>query len=550
MNNNYNNFDPYGSPVMPPYTEPPRTEAKPEPQPQPKPPKKTATARDMVFCLICLVVSIISVDFLLFAGAGIGVSVCASLILITSLVYLAGRGMRVSPYSVILSLVYLALSVSLTFSDGGFPKFLALFLMAATYTVILIHSMNLRRFEGGTYKSVGDVCYALFALTFGKIGKTWYAVFHKKDGELVINRKTGSVFIGFAFALPVLCVIIPLLSSSDAAFEGLINKITFERIWEIIGAIVMGAAFFLLWFGQIFSSADIKREKAPVRSERGGIEPTILASFLGVISLAYVLYLFSQLAYFFDAFSGLLPEGFTNAEYARRGFFEMTAICSLNLLFVFLVMVITRRKSPKAPLSLRLLSAFLCVFSMVLIATSLSKMILYIHTYGMTRLRIFTSVFMMFLAVVFLAVMIRLFVKKMPYMKAALVCASILVAGMCFFDVDGFIAKYNVEAYLDGRLTAVDMVAIRNLSSDAAVPYVFELLDDENEDVVYKAKEVLSDYAEEMFIIVHDHAENKHSVKEEAYDFRRYNIHEYKAREMLLERFEEYYMDIYFTPAY
>ena len=44
---------------------------------------------------------------------------------------------------------------------------------------------------------------------------------------------------------------------------------------------------------------------------------------LGMISLVYVLYLVSQLAYFSGGFSGILPKGYTMAEYARRGFFEM-----------------------------------------------------------------------------------------------------------------------------------------------------------------------------------------------------------------------------------
>ena len=537
-----NNFDQYGRPIRY-YGEPPKAQI-PVPPIQPEI-KKTASARDMVFALICLVVSIVSVDFLLWAGAGIGISVCAALILLVSIVFLAGKGMKISFYSIVLSALYLSLSASLTFSDGGFLKFLALFLMATTYTVILIDTMSLRRFEGGTYKSVGDICYAFFALTFGKIGKTWYAVFHKKDGELIINRKTGSVFIGFALALPVLCVIIPLLASGDAAFEGLIAKITFKKIWEIIGAIVLGAFLFLLWFGQIFSSADAKRERAEEKPDRRGLEPTILSSFLAVISMAYLLYLFSQLAYFFNGFSGLLPEGFTNAEYARRGFFEMFAVCALNLIFVFVVMIVCRRKNGRAAVSVRILSAFLCVFSLVLIATSLSKMILYIDTYGMTRLRIFTSVFMVFLAVVFVSVMVRLFVKKMPYMKVALCSAAILVSLMCFFDVDGFIAKYNVRSYLDGRLDTIDVLALRSLSSDAVVPYLFELLEDENEDVVYKAKEALTDHAQDMFIIVHDHTNEKHSVKKEAYDFRRYNIHEYRARKMLMERFDEYYVEMF-----
>ena len=130
-------------------------------------------------------------------------------------------------------------------------------------------------------------------------------------------------------------------------------------------------------------------------------------------------------------------------------------------------------------------------------------------------------------------------------MKVAIVAASLLVSLMCFVDVDGVIAKYNVEAYLDGRLETVDMKALGELSSDAVVPYVFELIDDEHENKSTAAKRLLSAYAEKMFDIGYDEKTKESFIKDSAYDFRRYNIPEYKAREILLENFDEYYMERY-----
>jgi len=538
-------FDQYGRPSAY-YGEEPKNQV-PTP-PKPEKVRKCASGRDMVFVLICLILSILFVDFLFWAGAGIGISLCSAAFLIVSLIYLSKKGMRMSVYTVALSVLYVALSASLTFSDGGFSKFLAICLLAVIYSVILVDTMGLRRYSAGTYGSIGDIVYALFALTFGSIGRAFYGVFHKKNGELVVNRKTGSIFIGFAFAIPVLCIIVPLLSSSDAAFEGLLQKMTFDKVGEIIGAIILGACFFILWFGQIFSAEDQKREKYERKAERGGIEPAVLTSFLAVISLAYVLYLFSQLAYFFDGFSGLLPEGFTMAEYARRGFFEMVAICAINLVIIFVTTVICKRRNGRSAVSVRAVSAFLCVFSLLLSATSLSKLVMYINSYGMTRLRIYTSLFCVFLAVVFIAVLIRLFVKNMPYMKAAIVCAAVLVGAMCYLDVDGVIAKYNVEAYLDGRLDTVDVFALSNLSSDAVVPYVFELIDDEDEKIRDGAKQVLSEFCEDTFEIEHDPETNNLKLIVDDYDFRRFNIREYNARKLLIEHFDEYYLyDEYFN---
>ena len=145
--------------------------------------KKCASGRDIVFVFICLAVSIFFADFLFWAGAGIGVSIMAAAILAVSIAYLSRKGMKMSPYTAILSVLYVAVSASLTFSDGGFSKFLALCHLAVIYGIIIVDIMDLRRFSAGTYASIGDVFYSLFGLTFGSVGKALCAVFHKRTAN-------------------------------------------------------------------------------------------------------------------------------------------------------------------------------------------------------------------------------------------------------------------------------------------------------------------------------------------------------------------------------
>jgi hypothetical protein len=84
-------------------------------------------------------------------------------------------------------------------------------------------------------------------------------------------------------------------------------------------------------------------------------------SFLTVISLTYLVYLFSQLAYFFSAFNGFLPEGYTRtaSAFARRGFFEMFAICAINILIISIISAFSKREGGKPSLAVRLLSLFI-----------------------------------------------------------------------------------------------------------------------------------------------------------------------------------------------
>ena len=502
--------------------------------------RRPASARDLVYAVIAAVSCVLTADFIFWSGTGIGVSAVSVIMYAATVIYLMKRKKHYSTYTALLNLSFVLIAVSLTFSDNSFAKFLSVCTMTAVYAATVTDMAGLRRSRAGSLYSVGDVCYTAFALTFGRIGRGTWALFHRKgeNGGRTVGRKTGFVLLGVALAIPVLCIVVPLLVSSDAAFEGLLKKITFRSFWEVAGALILGLFLFILLFSQAFCAPDTKVEKREEKDGRG-VDPVVTASFSVAVSVAYVLYLISQLAYFFNAFSGILQEGFTMAQYARRGFFEMSAICVINLAVVFTVSLITRKKEGKVSAAVRLPSLFICLFSLLLIATALSKMVMYIGSYGMTQLRIYTSLFMVFLAVVFVFVILRLFVRNTPYMKAVLVSAALIIAAAGFADTDRVIASYNVNAYLDGRLPAVDMTTLENLDSDAVVPYVALLVDDSDEEVSTRAMEILTDRFYENFEIKSDNNVTVHA--EYKGDFRNFNVPRYKAKELLSKDWQKYY---------
>ena len=101
-------------------------------------------------------------------------------------------------------------------------------------------------------------------------------------------------------------------------------------------------------------------------------------------------------------------------------------------------------------------------------------MFLYIESYGLTRLRVLTQVVLLFLALVTGLVAVRLFVPKLPYMKTVVLAGLLLGALVSWVDVDTFVAKYNVDAYLAGDLETVD-VSHLSVLGDGAVPHIYRL---------------------------------------------------------------------------
>jgi hypothetical protein len=135
-------------------------------------------------------------------------------------------------------------------------------------------------------------------------------------------------------------------------------------------------------------------------------------------------------------------------------------------------------------------TAALCIFTIALIATAMSKMAMYIDYYGLTRLRVYTSWFMIVLLFLFILVLIRQFKNFNGTRIAAVGCICLFLA-LCFGNVDGMIAKYNIDRYQAGTLENLDVAAFSELS-DGAVPYLYELYQETTDSgLKVKLKEVI-----------------------------------------------------------
>ena len=311
------------------------------------------------------------------------------------------------------------------------------------------------RRDKGSFSTVFDSPRSLFTMGFGGMGRTLRGLEDARKNAGTAGKRGGAAIAGLGIAIPVLAVMLPLLMRSDAAFEGLVELLP-ERDWTE-PFLSLAAGLLAAW---IFLSRALglhHREKdsfLPVRP--GRVSPITTGILLGAVCGLYLAYLFSQLAYFWGGLSGILPEGYTLAEYARRGFFEMAWLSGINLCLVLICSSLVERRE-KLPTATKALCLFLGAVTLFLIGSASAKMLLYIRSYGLTRLRILTQTVMLWLAVCTVLVCIRLGRQQFPYMKGVILTALALVGLLLWLDVDSFTARYNVQAYQSGRLETVDM---------------------------------------------------------------------------------------------
>jgi hypothetical protein len=242
--------------------------------------------------------------------------------------------------------------------------------------------------------------------------------------------------------------------------------------------------------------------------------------------------------YLFSAFMGTLPEAFTYAEYARRGFFEMCAIAGINLAVLLVAHLIVQREYAEEPKVLRVQTIVLSLFTTLLIVIGLSKMMLYIEAYGLTPLRVYTSWFMVLLFLVFAVVMIR---QLKRFNASRIIIAGFVVwfLILSYGNVDGMIANYNIRQYEEGSLQTLDIEALGSLS-DAVVPPLYKTyqqLDTTNASESILAERIIAaigEYSEESSGNENRREESQESEnsKRKSRGFLDYNYQRYQADEI------------------
>ena len=131
----------------------------------------------------------------------------------------------------------------------------------------------------------------------------------------------------------------------------------------------------------------------------GNLDRVVAYTVLSVVCAVYLFFLFVQFNYMFFAFGGKLPGGFIYSEYARRGFFELVAIAAINLGLLVAFYLFTAKKDGGIAKFLRGYLLTLSGITVVIIASAVSKMVMYMQVYGLTQLRVYTSWFMVLTAV-------------------------------------------------------------------------------------------------------------------------------------------------------
>ena len=285
------------------------------------------------------------------------------------------------------------------------------------------------------------------------------------------SRLLGALTRGLLLALPVLFVFGLLLESADGIFSSTMQRLlSFDMDLGTLMSRGLGVAFGASVAAGVLGHALRRRatkelgdaEVASATPRLGLIEALTLI--FAVNALFFVFAAF-QVAYLFVGDASSPASGYTFAEYARRGFFELVVVASLTLALVMALTRWTRRETRVAQTVFRASTSLMVVLTLIILSSAMRRLSLYEDAFGYTLLRVHTHVFMVALGAALAWRAVTLWWKPERFAVGAFATALGSVLVLNFLNPEAFIVRHNLERY--ARTGSLDTEMFYDLSADA-----------------------------------------------------------------------------------
>lgn len=362
------------------------------------------------------------------------------------------------------------------------------------------------------FKAPGHLFSALFSAHRSANGQT--------KGTNRVGKTLGFVMLGLIIAI-IPTVVVGILLSYDDHFTQLMGRLFDMRILgKIIRNLVFGLLFGAMLFGALLSALVRRRGQAstaaklpddvapPIVTSTHVVPVMVICAALCPVMLLYIVFFISQWEYYISAFTGIRPEVLTFAEYARHGFFELCTVATINALLCFFASLFAKQRTPQPGKpsrdanhpALRVFLALLSLLTLILIATALSKMYLYVKTYGLTQKRVYASWLMLLLAVCFVAVILRQCFHKIHLVSTLLCIFLLFLLAISVIHVDQIIVSYNVDAYIQGNHLTMQGDVLSHAGVSGVLPALDFLARTEgsDDDAVQETRTQVQQYLREM----------------------------------------------------
>jgi len=399
---------------------------------------------------------------------------------------------------IIYSIALLLPSLTFIYLNDGLAKFWAFVLAPFIYSILILNAYNPE-----TTKNFGALY--LLKIPFLVVGQ-----FFAKSSEFLRNHlpklskspKISSILrralLGIFIAVPFLFVFYILFSSSDPefskSFSDFLNKIVgvfFDDgtsfgvfIWKFILGYFVGLHIVVYQFYSWIEDSSVVNKFAQLKDFDAFVykknwDYVVLTAFLFMLNLLFLSYIMIQGQYLFSGEANVIGKSaeFTYAIYARRGFAELIIVSGLVYIILLVVNLKTELVTIANKIIFRINSNLFGIFTLIIAASALNRIIILQSIYGYTDVRLNGLVGTVFVSMLIIGIMtfswLSNYVKRASQMAA--ITILLLISFYLFFPVDSYLARNNYNRFEKTGL--IDLPYLINLSDDA-IPVLIEVAKD------------------------------------------------------------------------
>ncbi|MFC9293645.1 DUF4173 domain-containing protein [Streptomyces sp. NPDC057011] len=394
----------------------------------------------------------------LLLGDGLGLGLLLVALPAAVAAYAAARAARrtARPWTVTWAVGCLALLAVPALRDSAWPATLAI-LAAILLGALALHGS--RTWPG--------VLLSPFGFLEAAVSGTGWAWTGMRSRSGVSRDRWLPVAKAALVAVALLLLFGALFASADAAFADLLDGLTPD--------VTVGEGpfrFLLFLLGILLALAAARAAAAPLRWDRIEVAPGKPRSRiewalpLVLLNLLFAGFNAVQLAVLFGGYDKVLAStGLTYAEYAKQGFWQLLWATLLTLVVIALALRWAPRSGAGDRRFVRIVLGVLCALTLVVVASALRRMDLYVDAYGLTRLRVSVAAMELWLGLVIVLIMAAgvFGARWLPRAVAGSAAAAVLAFGL--LSPDGMVAEQNVARFeAKGK---IDLAYFQSLSADA-----------------------------------------------------------------------------------
>jgi hypothetical protein len=270
---------------------------------------------------------------------------------------------------------------------------------------------------------------------------------------------------GLLIAAPLAILLAGLLAAADPVFASFFNlnldlgRLVLDVVYVGAGSLIAAGLL------RLAAAEPLPRVDGPTW-RLGSIEGLVVLAVLDAIFAAFAVA--QAIAATGAAGDTLRSAGVTYADYARSGFFQLLWVAGITAVILILFSRITGLTEPTTRRAFEVLSQIAVALTLLIVVVAFQRLSLYEDAYGFTMLRLYSHIFAVWIAAVFLllaADMAGLFRRRRWFVGAASISAMAVLMSLNLLNPEAIVVALNVDHAQSTH--RIDAQYFAELSSDA-----------------------------------------------------------------------------------